>query len=67
MINIDFTPFLDENEEIKQVKDHEDYYISSYGKIFSIKQGYIRQLKPYLDSKGNYRGIRLDHKKIFVT
>lgn len=66
MINTDFTPFLDKDEEIKQVKDHEDYYISSYGKIFSIKQGYIRQLKPYIDSKGNYRGIRLDHKKYLL-
>lgn len=66
MKNINFAPFLEKDEKIKPIKDHEDYYISSYGKIFSTKQGYIRQLKPFLDGKGNYRIIRLDYKKYLL-
>lgn len=66
MKNINFAPFLEKDEKIKPIKDHEDYYVSSYGKIFSTKQGYIRQLKPFLDGKGNYRIIRLDYKKYLL-
>lgn len=63
---INFTSFLEKGEKIVEIKNHHEYYITSYGKIFSIKQGKIRQLKPFLDSKKNYRMIRLDNKKYLL-
>lgn len=63
---INFTPFLEKNEKIVEIKGHHEYYVTSCGKIFSIKQGKIRQLKPFLDSKKNYRAIRLDKKKYLL-
>lgn len=62
----DFNAYLEDNEIIKPVKNYDGYFVSSFGKIFSIKQGYIRQLKPYLDGKKNYLQIRLNNKKLLL-
>lgn len=50
-------PFLlKDDEEIKQIKEFPDYWISNYGRVFSYKNGYKtrkgwKELKPYKDKK----------------
>lgn len=58
-------PFLlKDDEEIKQIKEFPDYWISNYGRVFSYKNGYKtrkgwKELKPYKDKKHNYLDCRI--------
>ena len=58
-------PFeLKEDEEIKQIQEFPDYWISNYGRVFSYKNEYRtrkgwRELKPYKDKKHNYLDCKI--------
>lgn len=53
-------PFvLKDDEEIKQIQEFPDYWISNYGRVFSYKNAYKtrkgwRELKQYSDAKHHY-------------
>lgn len=61
-------PFLlKEDEEIKQIIEFPDYWISNYGRVFSYKNGYKtrkgwRELKPYKNKKHIYLDCRISIK-----
>ena len=61
-------PFeLKEDEEIKQIVEFPDYWISNYGRVFSYKNGYKtrkgwKELHPYKDNKHNYLDCRISIK-----
>lgn len=55
----DFTQYLDKDEEIKEIYNFEDYYVTTNGRVFSTKRGYIKERTPFLDSKGHYLLINL--------
>lgn len=58
-------PFeLKEDEEIKQVIEFPDYWVSNYGRVFSYKNAYKtrkgwRELKQYSDTKHRYLDCRI--------
>lgn len=43
----------------KQILHYKDYTIDEYGNVYSYKNNNKKQLKPWLDSKGNYLMIGL--------
>lgn len=44
---------------MKPIHNCNGYYIDSNGDIYSNKKGYLIQLKPYTDSQGHYKMIKL--------
>ena len=50
---------MKEGEKLKPIQNMEDYFISNYGNVYSSKQGNLRQLTPYLDSRNRYYLIKL--------
>lgn len=44
---------------IKEIEGYKGYYVDTDGNIYSDKQGYMRKLNPYSDTKGRYLMIRL--------
>lgn len=48
---------------IKEIPDYKDYYADEQGKIYSNKLGQLKELKPWLDSKGHYLMVGLRNSK----
>lgn len=44
---------------IKEIPNYKDYYADEEGRIYSDKSGQLKELKPWLDSKGHYLMIGL--------
>ena len=40
------------DEEFKQVKDFEDYYISNYGNLYKYSNGSFKEINQYIDKTG---------------
>lgn len=53
------------NEIVKPIDDFNGYYVSNLGNVYSDKNGDLKLLKPWLDSKGRYLMVSLsqDGKK----
>ena len=63
----DFPFVLNEDEEIKQIIDFPDYWISNYGRVFSYKNSYKtrkgwKELKQYSDKNHHYLDCRISVK-----
>lgn len=63
----DFSFVLNEDEEIKQIIDFPDYWISNYGRVFSYKNSYKtrkgwKELKQYSDKNHHYLDCRISVK-----
>lgn len=56
--------------KIVPIKNCNGYYIDQDGKVYSDKRGFLVELKPFLDSKGNYLMIRIldntNHRKSYL-
>lgn len=57
---------LEDGEEIKLIDGETDYYITSFGNVYSYKKGKWRKLSPYVGSKKKYLLINFNHKSKLV-
>lgn len=46
-------------EIIKPIKDFDDYYVSNYGKVYSLKTGTLKEIAQWFDGKKNYKMVAL--------
>ena len=44
---------------MKQIKDFPNYFIDEKGNVYSSNKHVLKQIKPWIDSKGNYYMIRI--------
>lgn len=59
-------------EILKPIENCHQYFISDFGKVYSQKNGRLKELKQFADSNGHYMMIGLidnggSRKKIFGT
>lgn len=54
---------LESGEQIKEIEEHPDYFITSHGRVLSCKYNKPRWIKPYLQNSGYYMVcLRVDGK-----
>lgn len=51
------------NKKWKKIKDYEDYQISNYGDIKSLKKGKVRILKPSKTKQGYLQIVLCENSK----
>ncbi len=59
-------PLLLKNEKIIKIQNLDDYYITTFGNVYSFKKGIWRKLSPYIGSNGRYYSIKLNGKAYLV-
>lgn len=59
-------PDLLKNEKIAKIESVDDYYITTFGNVYSFKKGVWRKLSPFVGSNGRYYAIKLNGKAFLI-